>query len=97
MRLARIRGYVTSTVKHPSFERCRLMIAQPVDQNDQPDGGPQVVLDPHGAGLHQKVLICSDGSWARKYLEDERSPARWWVMGIVDPEPADEKSPKSRA
>ena len=87
MRLARIRGYVTSTVKHPSFERCRLMIAQPVDQNDQPDGGPQVVLDPHGAALHQKVLICSDGSWARKYLEDERSPARWWVMGIVDPEP----------
>lgn len=90
MRLARIRGYVTSTVKHRSLERCRLLIAQPVDDRDEPDGSPQVVLDPHGAALHQKVLICSDGSWARDYLEDQKSPARWWIMGIVDPAPAAE-------
>ncbi len=90
MRLARIRGYVTSTVKHPSLERCRLLIAQPVDDKDQPDGSPQVVLDPHGAGLHQKVLLCSDGSWVRDYLENPKSPARWWVMGIVDPAPEPE-------
>lgn len=93
MKLARIRGYVTSTVKHRSFERCRLLIAQPVDNQDQPDGGPQVVLDPHGAAIHQKVLLCSDGSWARSYLEDPRSPARWWVMGIVD-EATDSSQPR---
>ncbi len=85
MRLARIRGYVTSTVKHPSFERCRLLIAQPVDDKDVPDGSPQIVLDPLGAAIHEKVLLCSDGSWARDYLGDPRSPARWWIMGIVDP------------
>lgn len=85
MRLARIRGYVTSTVKHPSFERCRLLIAQPVDDQDVPDGSPQIVLDPLGAAIHEKVLLCSDGSWARDYLGDPRSPARWWIMGIVDP------------
>ncbi len=86
MRLAYIRGYVTSTVKHPSFNGARLLIAQPVDQADKPDGAPQVVLDPLGTSLHEKVIICSDGGWARNYLKDPRSPARWWIMGIVDPE-----------
>jgi ethanolamine utilization protein EutN len=85
MRLAYIRGYVTATVKHPSFAGQRLLIAQPVDQADKPDGAPQVVLDPMGTALHEKVILCSDGSWAREYLKDPRSPARWWVMGIVDP------------
>ncbi len=86
MRLAYIRGYVTSTVKHPSFAGQRLLIAQPVDREDKPDGSPQIVLDPLGTALHEKVIICSDGSWVRDYLKSPRSPARWWVMGIVDPE-----------
>ncbi|HTB63518.1 MAG TPA: EutN/CcmL family microcompartment protein [Opitutales bacterium] len=84
MRLAIIRGYVTSTVKHKSLAGARLLIAQPVDQDDKPDGAPQVVLDPLGTALHEKVILCSDGSWARTYLNDPRSPCRWWVMGIVD-------------
>jgi microcompartment protein CcmK/EutM len=86
MRLAYIRGYATATVKHASFNGQRLLIAQPVDETGKADGSPQLVLDPIGAGLHEKVIICSDGSWAREYLKDPRSPARWWVMGIVDPE-----------
>jgi microcompartment protein CcmK/EutM len=85
MRLARIKGYVTSTVKHPSFAGCRLLIAQPVNRSDEADGDPFVVIDELGAGLHQKVLVCSDGSYARSYLEDARSPARWWIMALVDP------------
>jgi len=84
MRLAYIRGYVTSTVKHKSFTGARLLIAQPVDQEDNLDGPPQVVVDPLGTGLHEKVIICSDGSWVRNFLNDPKSPARWWIMGIVD-------------
>lgn len=84
MRLARIKGYVTSTVKHKSFGGCRLLIAQPVNAEDLPEGDPQIAIDELGAGMHQKVLICSDGSYARGYLEDSHSPARWWVMALVD-------------
>lgn len=86
MRLAEIKGYATSTVKHPSFEGWRLLIAQPIDDAGRVDGAPQVVLDHLGAALHQRVIITSDGSEARKLVGDERSPARWSVMGIVDPE-----------
>ena len=82
MRLATIKGHVTSTVKHKSLNGWRLLIAMP----ESPDLAPQIVLDNLGAGIGQKVLISSDGSEARKMVGDERSPARWTVMGIIDPE-----------
>ncbi len=82
MRIATIRGYATATVKHPSFEGWRLLIAVP----ESPDVAPQLVLDNLGAGANQRVLISSDGGEARKMVRDERSPARWSVCGIVDPE-----------
>jgi ethanolamine utilization protein EutN len=82
VRLATIKGHVTSTVKHKSFEGWRLLIAMP----ESPDLAPQIVLDPLGAAIGQKVMISSDGSEARKIVGDERSPARWTVLGIIDPE-----------
>ena len=82
MRLATIKGHVTSTVKHKSLEGWRLLIAIP----ESPDLAPQIVIDSLGAGIGQKVMISSDGSEARKMVGDQRSPARWTVMGIIDPE-----------
>jgi microcompartment protein CcmK/EutM len=34
--------------------------------------------------MHQRVVISSDGSEARKAVGDPKSPARWLVVGIVD-------------
>ena len=82
MRLATIKGHVTATMKHKSLDGWRLLIAIP----DSPDLAPQIVLDSLGAGIGQKVLISSDGSEARKMVGDPRSPARWTVLGIIDPE-----------
>ena len=80
MRIATIRGYVTSTIKHASLEGWRLMLAEP----DSSDLAPQIVIDNLGAAIGQKVMISSDGSEARKIVGDELSPARWTVMGIID-------------
>ena len=77
---------MTSTIKHRSFDGHRLLIAQPVNSQEGPDGPPQIVLDSLGAAIGQKVLISSDGSEARKLVKDELSPARWTVLGIIDPE-----------
>ena len=82
MRIATIKGHVTSTMKHRSLDGWRLLIAVP----ESPDLAPQIVLDSLGAGIGQTVMISSDGSEARKMVGDERSPARWSVMGIIDPE-----------
>ena len=82
MRLATIRGYATSTIKHASLEGWRLLLAEP----DSSDLAPQIVIDNLGAAIGQKVMISSDGSEARKMVGCELSPARWTVMGIIDPE-----------
>jgi microcompartment protein CcmK/EutM len=84
MYLARVEGNVTATRKHPSFEGWRLLVCQPVDASGRPEGLPQIAIDAHGAGMHQRVLISSDGAAARSLVHDERSPARWTVVGIVD-------------
>ena len=82
MRIATIKGHVTSTVKHKSLDGWRLLIAVP----ESPDLAPQIVIDNLGAGIGQKVMISSDGSEARLMVGDKLSPARWTVMGIIDPE-----------
>jgi len=82
MRTATIKGLVTATIKHRSFDGWKLLIAVP----DSLDVAPQVVIDTLGAGIGEKVIISSDGSEARKIVGDKLSPARWSVLGIIDPE-----------
>lgn len=84
MFLARVEGNLTATRKHPSFEGWRLVICQPIGRDGQPEGVPQVAIDALGAGLHERVVISSDGAAARKAVGDEQSPVRWIIVGIVD-------------
>jgi ethanolamine utilization protein EutN len=84
MLLARVEGNLTATRKHRSLEGWRLVLCQPIGQTGEPEGVPQVAIDPHGAGMHQRVIISSDGSAARQAVKDSRSPARWIVIGVVD-------------
>ena len=84
MLLARVEGNLTATRKHPSFEGWRLVICQPINNAGEPEGGPQIGIDAHGAALHQRVILSSDGAAARKAVGDEKSPVRWMVVGIVD-------------
>ena len=84
MQLARVEGNITATRKHKSFEGWRLLLCQPINGAGEPEGVPQVAIDSHGAGMHQRVVISSDGSAARKLVGDDKSPVRWLVMGIVD-------------
>jgi microcompartment protein CcmK/EutM len=84
MVLARIEGNVVATRKHPSFEGWRLLICQPIGQTGELEGPPQVAIDSLGAGLHQRVIISSDGAAARAAVRDPKSPARWMVIGLVD-------------
>lgn len=84
MQLATVTGNATSTVKHPSLAGRRLLICQVVDADRRVTGEPIVVLDHHGAGLGDVVMISSDGKGLRELLGSRRSPARWWTLGIVD-------------
>ena len=61
-----------------------MVICQPISQTGDPEGAPQVAIDAHGAGMHQRVIISSDGAAARKAVKDQKSPVRWMIIGIVD-------------
>ncbi|HYV28639.1 MAG TPA: EutN/CcmL family microcompartment protein [Candidatus Eisenbacteria bacterium] len=84
MLLARVEGNVVATRKHPSLEGWRLVICQPINAAGVAEGSPQVAIDAHGAGMHQRVVISSDGAASRKAVGDEKSPVRWLVIGVVD-------------
>jgi microcompartment protein CcmK/EutM len=84
MYLARVEGTVTATRKHPSLEGWRLLICQPISRRGWAEGVPQIAIDNLGAGMGQRVIISSDGAAARKAVGDERSPARWMIVGLVD-------------
>ena len=84
MFLARVEGSVIATRKHPSLDGWRLIVCQPIGSTGDAEGPPQVAIDPHGAGLHQHVIISSDGAASRKVVGDNKSPVRWMIVGIVD-------------
>ena len=84
MLLARVEGNVVSTRKHPSFQGWRLIVCQPINNAGEAEGVPQVAIDAHGAAMHERVMISSDGAAARNAVGDQRSPVRWMIVGIVD-------------
>ena len=84
MLLARVEGNIVATRKHPSLEGWRLVICQPIGADGETEGTPIIAIDSHGAGMHQQVVISSDGKAARKAVGVDRSPVRWLIIGIVD-------------
>jgi ethanolamine utilization protein EutN len=84
MFVARIDGTITSTVKHKSLEGYRLLIAQRLESDGTAVGEPQVVLDTLGAGHGSSVVVTSDGDLARQTLNDNTTPSRFFVVGIID-------------
>ena len=84
MLLARVEGNIVATRKHPSYDAWRLVICQPMGTSGEAEGAPIIAIDSHGAGMHQQVVISSDGKAARKAVGVDKSPVRWRVTGIVD-------------
>ena len=84
MTLARVEGNLVATRKHASLEGWRLVICQPIGAGGVTEGAPIVAIDSHGAGMHQQVILSSDGLAARQAVGVDKSPVRWLVIGIVD-------------
>jgi len=84
MLLGLVIGHATATVKHPSFVGLRLPLVQVLDSNRKPEGDLIVAVDRYGAGKGQTVILSSDGKGAREYVGNDKSPARWYVVGLAD-------------
>ncbi len=86
MQAALVIGHGTSTVKHSTLDNLKLLVVQPLMADGRaPDGPPLLAVDRMGAGLHETVMLTSDGSAIRDMFQVENAPIRWAVLGVIDP------------
>lgn len=81
MVLGRVVGKAVSTAKHASLQGTRLLVVEPIRALSL---DPVLALDELGASPGDIVVMSNDGKFARQMVNCIQSPARWWVMGIVD-------------
>ena len=84
MQLGTVIGHATSTIKHRSLKGWRLAVVQPLNVARHPEADPVLAADKFSAATGQTVILNTDGKGARELLRDEKSPVRYFVIGIVD-------------
>lgn len=83
MELARVLGRVVATRKSEGLEGVRLMIVQPLDENEAPVGAPLVAADGVQAGLGELVYFV-DGREASMALGEKFVPVDACIVGHVE-------------
>ena len=84
MDLAKVIGTVVATRKDPSLEGTRLLVVQPLDENQEPISEPLVAVDTlNDAGVGEIVYIVTGGD-AVSVIPGRRMPVDVAVVGIVD-------------
>ena len=62
-----------------------MLLCQQEDADGRPLGDPPfVAIDLFGAGVHQRVFVSTDGIGARGIVNDEDSPVRNYIQGVID-------------
>ena len=83
MILAKVVGTVVATRKDERLVSQKLLLAQPLNAKEEPQGGQLVAVDTVDAGGGETVLIVS-GSSARMAADLKDSPVDAAIVGIVD-------------
>jgi microcompartment protein CcmK/EutM len=85
MILCKVLGSVTATIKHPAFHARKLMVVQPLDEQQKPHGKSFLAVDhTSGAGPGDTVLVMREGGGVRQVLKDKTLPIRSLIVGVVD-------------
>ena len=84
MQLGRVIGHATSTIKHRSLNGWRLAVVQPLNVRREPEADPVIAVDKFSTVPGHTVVLNTDGKGARDVIGDEKSPVRYFVIGIVD-------------
>lgn len=85
MRLCRVLGNVTATVKHPAFAGRTLLVVQPLDERGADTGDSFIAVDNAQAGPGDRVIVLTEGNGVRQIVKQgDQVPIRSMVVGIVD-------------
>jgi ethanolamine utilization protein EutN len=84
MKVARVKGTLVATAKHPAYVGHKLLVVQPLDENGAEAGDTMVAVDTVQAGVGDTVLINQEGNGTRQILKQADLPIRSLVVGVVD-------------
>ena len=84
MRFARVLGSVTQTIHHPSYDGEKLMVCQPLDEQQKAVGQSFLAVDRVQAGPGDTVLVLAEGNGIRQILGVKSAPLQCMIVGIVD-------------
>ena len=83
MRLCRVLGSVTQTVKHDGYTGHKLMVVEPVDPAGVSAGSSFLAVDHAQAGAGDLVLVLTEGTGVRQLIGGQ-PPIRSLIVGVVD-------------
>jgi len=84
MDIGKVIGTVVATRKDPSLEGTRLLVVQPLDENQNPISEPLVAVDTlQDAGVGEIVYIVTGGD-AVGVIPGKRMPVDVAIVGLVD-------------
>ena len=84
MILGKIIGNVVSTIKLPVYQGYKILIVQPVNDKEEPQGESILALDTVQAGVGDTVLVIDEGNSSRLIMNNSTAPVRTMIVGIVD-------------
>ena len=84
MLIARVIGELVATYKHPSHERLKILMVQPLNLDGTDRGVALVALDAVDAGVGDKVLVVTEGFGACTSVGRLLQPIDMAVIGFID-------------
>jgi ethanolamine utilization protein EutN len=84
MILGRVVGEVVATRKHPSHERRKVLMVQPITPEGADRGEVVLALDGMDAGAGDRVLVVQEGFAAMTAVNRPASPIDMSIVAVVD-------------
>ena len=84
MILGKVIGNVVSTIKLPVYQGYKILIVQPVNNKEEPQGEIILALDTVQAGVGDTVLVVDEGNSSRLIMNNSTALVRTMIVGIVD-------------
>lgn len=84
MILGKVIGNVVSTIKLPIFQGYKILIVQPMNDKEEPQGEIILALDTVQTGTGDTVLVIEEGNSSRLIMNNSTAPVKTMIVGIVD-------------